>query len=258
MTLEEQRGCMEPLQLAGKLIMENGGETYRVEETITRMGQAFGLREVESFAVPSGIFISYRLDNGESVSSVKRVHRGSTNLTRVDRVNSVSRRVVTHGLNAEEAAQELREIEDTQPPRRWMPAAAALCGAGFTLMFGGNAPDFALAFAVAGLAQGISMLLERFHMQALIATLLASLLTTLLPMLAETLWPGFVTEAVIAGALMPLLPGLTMTNAVQDTLRGDMVSGLSSGVLALLIAALVAGGTLIAATCFKLMTGGAV
>ena len=51
---------MAPLQLAGRLIMENGGETYRVEETITRMGRAFGLQEVESFAVPSGIFISYR------------------------------------------------------------------------------------------------------------------------------------------------------------------------------------------------------
>ena len=50
--------CMDALQLAGRIIMENGGETYRVEETITRMGQAFGLREVESFAVPSGIFIS--------------------------------------------------------------------------------------------------------------------------------------------------------------------------------------------------------
>ena len=38
---------MEPLQLAGRLIMENGGETYRVEETITRMGKAFGLEKYQ-------------------------------------------------------------------------------------------------------------------------------------------------------------------------------------------------------------------
>lgn len=29
---------IKPLQLAGRIIMENGGETYRVEETVTRMG----------------------------------------------------------------------------------------------------------------------------------------------------------------------------------------------------------------------------
>ena len=31
LTLEEQRACMAPLQLAGLIIMENGGETFRVE-----------------------------------------------------------------------------------------------------------------------------------------------------------------------------------------------------------------------------------
>ena len=51
--------CMEALQLAGKIIMENGGETYRAEETISRMGEGFGLEDIESFAVPSGLFISF-------------------------------------------------------------------------------------------------------------------------------------------------------------------------------------------------------
>ena len=41
---------------------------------------------------------------------------------------------------------------------------------------------------------------------------------------------------------MPLLPGLAMTNAVQDTMRGDIVSGLSHGINAILTAAMVAGG----------------
>ena len=38
--------CMETLQLVGRIIMENGGETYRAEETITRMGGGFGLKDV--------------------------------------------------------------------------------------------------------------------------------------------------------------------------------------------------------------------
>ena len=35
--------CMEALQLAGKIIMENGGETYRAEETISRMRRAISV-----------------------------------------------------------------------------------------------------------------------------------------------------------------------------------------------------------------------
>ena len=70
---------MAPLHLAGRLIMENGGETYRVEETITRMGRALGYDEVEIFAIPSGIFISCRRGDGAVETSVKRVRRGETN-----------------------------------------------------------------------------------------------------------------------------------------------------------------------------------
>ena len=68
--------------------------------------------------------------------------------------------------------------------------------------------------------------------------------------------PSLQTELVIAGAVMPLVPGLAMTNAVQDTMRGDMVSGLSHGVMAILTAFLIAGGALLALGIMKLLTGG--
>ncbi len=102
------------------------------------------------------------------------------------------------------------------------------------------------------------MLLDRFHMQTLVSTLLGSVLSTLIPMLLTLLLPALKPEPLIAGALMPMLPGLMMTNAVQDTIRGDMVSGLSHGVQAILTASLVAGGALIADTLFRYMTGGGV
>jgi len=53
-----------------------------------------------------------------------------------------------------------------------------------------------------------------------------------------------------------MLPGLAMTNAVQDTMRGDIVSGLSHGISALLTAAMVAGGALMAASLLRALTGG--
>ena len=48
-----------------------------------------------------------------------------------------------------------------------------------------------------------------------------------------------------------------MKNAVQDTMRGDMVSGISHGVQAILTAFLIAGGALLAVEIMNLLTGGA-
>lgn len=250
---------MAPLQLAGRLIMENGGETYRVEETITRMGRAFGLKDVESFAVPSGVFISYRGPDGDIETSVKRVRKGATNLTRVDEVNAVSRQVVAEHLSCEAALARLEAIEASPPAisKPVLTAMAALSSGAWAVLFGGLGWDFLCAAAVGALVQLLHQLLERYHMQSLVSTLLGSLLAALLPMMFHQFTGLGTVDVIVAGTLMPMLPGLAMTNAVQDTMRGDMVSGLSHGVSAVLTAVLVAGGALMAAKLFALATGGA-
>lgn len=37
--------------------------------------------------------------------------------------------------------------------------------------------------------------------------------------------PSLNISALIIGGIMPLLPGLSMTNAIRDTINGDLVSG---------------------------------
>lgn len=250
--------CMDTLQLAGKIIMENGGETYRAEETINRMGAGFGLEQVDSFAVPSGLFISYRNRDGQPVTSVRRVRREGRNLTRVDEVNRVSRLVAAGKLDGHEALTRLKQIE-CHPGSfagMWCLPAAFLCAAGFTLLFGGSLLSIATAGTVAMLVQLMETFLARFRTRGLAASILGGLLTTLLPLLLSLVLPALETELVIAGAVMPLVPGLAMTNAVQDTMRGDMVSGISHGVQAILTAFLIAGGALLAVEIMHLLTGG--
>lgn len=257
LSAHERDLCMETLQLAGQLIMEYGGETFRVEETITRMGRAFGLTEVESFAVPSGIFISYRQADGEGQSSVKRVRLKGTDLSRVDEVNRISRHVEAGEMTLAMAHTALKRLRDEQVSSRLSPLAWGLCAGGFAMMFGGNLPEVAVSFLLCALARLLTLLLDRFHWQEMISTLLSAFICTLPPMLALQWFPALKTEATVAGALMPMLSGLVMTGAVQDTLRGDMVSGLTHGVRALLTAALVAGGALLAAAAVKPAAAGA-
>ena len=251
---------MAPLHLAGRLIMENGGETYRVEETITRMGHAFGFDEVECFAVPSGIFISYRKRDarGSIETAVKRVRRRGTDLTRVDAANAVSRRMEQEPLTCEEVMSLLKEIEN-RPPRvnhLGLTAAVALSSSGWAAMFGGGWVDCIAAFFVALLGQGLAFALDKAGMRSFVSTLFDSFLGTILPMLFHMATGMLVVDATVAACLMPMLPGLAMTNAVQDTLRGDMVSGISSATSALLTASMIAGGALAGTAIFRILTGG--
>ena len=235
--------AMQTLQLAGRLIVENGGEIFRVEETITRMGRALGLKDVESFSVPSGVFISFTLPDGASESSVARVRGASTNLDRVDRVNDISRRIEAGQLDCAEALRELQAIERRPglSPVILVPAAG-VCAAGFTAMFGGNLREMLPAFVAGSLVQLLSSVLDHYRLRSPVSLLTCGFVSTIIPLLFTLLWPTIALEAIVGGALMPMLPGLAMTNAVQDTMRGDLMSGLSHGIQALLTAALIAVG----------------
>ena len=49
-------------------------------------------------------------------------------------------------------------------------------------------------------------------------------------------------DKVITGAIMPLVPGVAITNALRDSITGDLVSGLSRAAEAIIIATSIAFG----------------
>ncbi len=250
--------AMDALQLAGRIILENGGETYRAEDTLARMGRAFGYADVEVFGIPSGLFISLTDENGQRETSVARIRKAGTHLLRVNEVNRISRQVAEGCCTPAEALRQLRHAAAMEPYRPfWLPPlAAGISSAGFTWMYGGGFASAMVGLVCALLSQVIAQLLRRLWNSYVVSTLLSSAVCTFLPLL-YCRWVGIGTpEAIVAGALMPLLPGLSMTNAVQDTLRGDIVSGVAHGVSAILTAALIAGGALAGHQLFSLLERG--
>lgn len=238
---------MRALCLAGRIILENGGETYRAEDTVMHMARALGLSEPDVFGVPSGLFISYTDEAGERQTSVTRVFLRGTHLARVDAVNQISRKLAAGALAPETLLERLQEAERLGAELSiWHPLAAALLtAAGFAVMFGGGPIDMLVGGLCAALTVLVPSLTSRHDGGGMSSVLLGGVLCTLIPLLFHGLTGLGVTEAMIASAIMPLVPGLSMTNAVQDILRGDMVSGVAHGARAVMVAALLAGGALI-------------
>ena len=75
---------------AGMILLENGAETNRVEDTMYRLCKAYGASVVDTYATPTLLIVSFTL-NGQLVHNIKRIHIQSTNLSRIDAVNTLSR-----------------------------------------------------------------------------------------------------------------------------------------------------------------------
>lgn len=236
---------------AAQLMLENGGEVYRVEETALRMAKGFGLSDVSVAAFPTSIFV-----DACGRTRIRRISRRGNNLTRLALVNDVSRRVERGEMTADEAEDALSQIAAEHSVRqRTLVVAYALAAASFALMFGGRLAEFAAAFVIGLAVQAVQPLFAGMPMGALLGNFTGGLLTAVLAQLAALPAPGLNVNAAIIGGIMPLLSGLLMTTAVRDTMYGDLVSGVVRAVEALLIAAAVALGVYVGLK-LTAMTGG--
>ena len=232
--MDAYQPAIEAVLLAAQTILECGGEIYRAEETVVRMGQGLGFVKTEVMALPTGYFITFQLPSGDNRSYTRRIHERNLYLSDMNEVNTVSRLVARGELDGAEALRRLLAIR--QKPRL-SPALTtllfALCCGCFTVMFAGSASDFGISFFCGLCVRLLTPLFVRLRCPAPLISMFSGLVTAGVAVLLLSVLGGD-RQAVITGAMMPLLPGLTFTNAVRDTMRGDLVSGLARGAEALL------------------------
>lgn len=227
--------------LAAQIVLENGGETYRVEETAMRMAGGLGLSDVNVVAFPTSIFV-----NVDGRSRIRRITHRGTNTSRLARVNDVSRRVERGELSADEAEAELNAIAaDPGLHLTTLIIAYGVSAASFALLFGGTPGSLLCALLVGMLVQAVQPLFAHMAMGTLLFNFCGGFLTALLCRVASQIIAYGDVNAAIIGGIMPLLTGLLMTTAVRDTMYGDLISGIARAVEALLLAGCVALGVFI-------------
>ncbi len=237
---------------AAQLILENGGETYRVEETVLRMAAGFGVHDVNVAAFTTSIFVEV---GGRM--RICRIKRRGTNLTRIERANDVSRRVAQGQMTLDEAEAALRAVKGYPgTPQRVLIPASGLAAGSFCLLFGGKLDGFCIAFIIGMFVQLIQPLFSRMEMGALFGNFFGGFITSVGAVAASMAFPAFTdVHATIVGGIMPLLTGLLMTTAMRDTMYGDLISGIARALEALLLAVAAALGVYVGLS-FIVMMGG--
>lgn len=229
-------------KLCARIVLENGGETYRAEETVVRVCKAFGFQETDVFAIPTGVFIAVSKDGVSSNITINRITKRSVNLKAIEEANDISRRLVDGTITTAEALGALRKIYYEKPSRKIIPVAAAGLSSGFfALLFRGSIFDF-FAAAACGMIAQLAACFIKTDITNFAVNILGGFLIGLSSILVVKISGFGDLEKIITGAMMPLLPGVPMINAIRDTMRGDLLSGVSRGAEALLIAVELAFG----------------
>jgi len=234
---------MEVCLLAGKILLQNGAETHRVEDTMLRMAAAFGITNCDSFVIPTGIIFSIQSEKVDQTKLV-RVSERTTNLLKVTQVNRISRQITAGQLSARDAQNMLQEVEASGTVFS-LPVqifAAAISSACFVIMFAGTWHDFFPAFITGGLGFIAFLFISRLSSVKFISEFLASVVIGIVSYALINIGMGSEIDKIIIGSVMPLVPGLLITNAVRDLMSGHLVSGMSKGAEALLTALAIGGG----------------
>lgn len=228
--------------MAGELMVRSGAETHRAEDTMYHILSTANIETIEASVMMTGIVATIGNPDMEPITVIKRVQERGTNLNRIMRVNEISRNYCAGGISLEEAGEELKSIGGKQYHVRIYNLATVMVPAGFAPLFGGRGMEALAASAVGVILALIITIGKRLQINGFILDMLSSLGLAVAAMSLKQLFPLLDNDIVIISSIMPLVPGVAITNAVRDTLHGDYISGGARILEAFLKAAAVALG----------------
>ena len=210
----------------GEAMLAVGADVNRVEDSLSRLGLAYGAVRMNVFVITSSIVVTMSLPDGRDVTQTRRILTpGGTDLTILEDLNALSRRCCTCPMSVKRLKSELFTLTRNPPRPLSVYAGSALAAGSCTVFFGGGVWD-GLSAAAFGLA--ICWLQRRFSAlcpNRLVFNLLAALAVGISITLWAALIPGLHMDKIMIGDIMLLIPGMAMTNAVRDTMVGSPISG---------------------------------
>lgn len=235
----------------GTGLLEAGAEVHRVEDTMTRIARAYGISKCDVFVITTGMHATWRLADGTTLTETRRVHEKGTDLTLLEQYNDLSRRICRELPDPETAGALYAAVRDSEAPRlhryRYIYPLFSMGAAGsFAVFFGGDLLDGAASALGGLLVYMLGIPLRRLFDSGLVQTLLNSFCTACLCILLHHIGLAHNVDKVMIGTVMLLVPGVSCTTALRDMMAGDTISGLLRLCNALLTAAALACGYVLA------------
>lgn len=236
--LENIQEIVDMVVDAGRIMLESGSEIYRSEETMVRIARCYGLESIDIFTLATCIYVTCEID-GNSYTRIKRVRPKATDLSRISRINQLSRDLEKEPLSLDGCKEKLAKIEKSSRFSHHMVALTmALACAVFAFMLENcGLQDVLWTGVVSYLAYWVLAYLNRYPtLHLMVKNAMVAMVIALGAIVCVETGLGQSMDAIIIGGIMLLVPGVALTNAFRDILNGDILSGVIRIVEAVIIA----------------------
>ncbi len=244
---------------AGRILLKNGGEIFRVDETMTRICNRFHVDKVDTFMLSHGIFISAQHGDEEVYTKVKHVPLSGSNLEIVAEVNDLSREISSGKVTLEEAEKKLKEIERMPGAGYWQKILGAGLGSGcFGYLLCGAGRESILAFFIGCLLYMWVLAANKHKVSKIVTNMVGGVIISSLAILANyiSVMEPLQIDGIIIGGIMPLIPGVAFVSAIREIADSDFLSGTVRMIDALLVFVYIAIGVGISLSVYRTLSGG--
>lgn len=238
----------------GEQMLISGAEIGRVEDSVKRICEAYQMKRADVFTITSSIVATLENSEGKAITQTRRITNYHTDLTKLHKLNDLSRKICKSKPDLHFIANELESIKQQKAyPFAVQCLACALIAGSFTIFFGGTWFDAIPSAVIGAVLKGIVYATEKSKVNMIFANVVCSFIACLLAFSFTAVGFGASSDKIIIGNIMLLIPGIALTNSIRDMISGDIMAGLLRFLEACLIALAIASGYVLTA----LMFGGA-
>ena len=229
----------------GEILLISGAEVSRVEDTITRLcrARAYGFARADVFTITSSIVVTASAPGGEAYTQTRRIRERGTDLSKVEKINALSRRICAAPLELSELEREIAEIRSAKgTPQSLQFVMYVVISFALSVFFGGSWADGAASALSGAILFAALCACTALKLNDIIVTMLCSAATALAVVLLVKAGIGDQPDKIMIGNIMLVIPGRQLTNSLRDMINGDTISGLLNMSEALMRAVFVAMG----------------
>ena len=219
---------LEIILKAGKILLSSGAEISRTEDTMNYIARAMNFKDLEAYVSNRGIFATAKKDDNTEITRICNVPEVDINLSKIESVNALSRRITQKNITIEEIESELNQI-DTMSDYSffWRLVAYTLGASGFSYAIGSSITDSIIA-GIIGLILGVYMCtIKRILNSDVLITILGSILIALLGNLFIHFNIGSNLSVILLGAMIDIVPGVPFVNAIREYSQNNYNTGIT-------------------------------
>lgn len=215
----------------GEIMLSHGAEAHRVEDTVYRILKTANLETTEVFVIMTGMFATLSDPSIDTITITKRVRNKGNNLKQICYANDISRKYCSGDITLEQAYEMAMKGYQWEYKHLTAIWGNILVVTTFPLLVGGRLLDCGVAFLASLVVGGSIYGADKMHLHPFLRDVAVSFLAGVAYLIMEQLMPFEIhQDAIIIACIMPLVPGVAITNAIRDTLNGDYVSGAARAV----------------------------